>query len=151
MYFILLGRLKGILDNINNSFQCYKCGTCCENLFSNSIIVFPSDIDRICKTMKIKKKEFITKYCIRKDILYENSSIKIYFMKVEKDRKCAFLDNRLCRIYEVRPIQCKRTPYNFFAYKKLWEYMPCVDNEKYIDGQSYNEDIELIRELLKGY
>ena len=29
--------------------------------------------------------------------------------------------------------------------------MPCVDNEKYIDGQSYNEDIELIRELLKGY
>ena len=38
-----------------------------------------------------------------------------------------------------------------FAYKKLWEYMPCVDNEKYIDGQSYNEDIELIRELLKGY
>jgi Fe-S-cluster containining protein len=101
--------------------------------------------------MKIKKKEFITKYCIRKDILYENSSIKIYFMKVEKDRKCAFLDNRLCRIYEVRPIQCKRTPYNFFAYKKLWEYMPCVDNEKYIDGQSYNEDIELIRELLKGY
>ena len=69
----------------------------------------------------------------------------------KKNRKCAFLDNRLCRIYEVRPIQCKRTPYNFFAYKKLWEYMPCVDNEKYIDGQSYNEDIELIRELLKGY
>ena len=60
------------MDNINNSFQCYKCGTCCENLFSNSIIVFPSDIDRICKAMKIKKRSSL------QSIVLE----RIFYMKI---------------------------------------------------------------------
>lgn len=151
VYFILLGRLKSILGNINNSFQCYKCGVCCENLFNNSIVMFPSDVNRIHKEMKIEKKEFLTRYCVHKDISYGNSSIRVFFMKVEKNRKCVFLNNNLCTIYNIRPIQCKKTPYNFFPYSKLWEYMPCVNREQYIKRNSYTEDMELIKELLKGY
>ena len=151
MYFILLGRLKCILGNINDLWQCYKCGICCENLFTNSIIIFPSDVNGICKEMKIEKKEFLAKYCVSKDIPYGSTSIKVFFMRVKKDRKCVFLNNSLCMIYHIRPIQCQKTPFEFFAYSKLWEYMPCVDKEQYIEEKSYDKDVKLIKELLNGY
>lgn len=150
-YFVLLWRLKNTLSNINNLFRCYKCGICCENLFPNSIVIFPSDVIRICDGMNMEKKVFLAKYCVGKDIPCGDSSIKVYFMKVGKDRKCVFLNNSLCTIYNIRPTQCKKTPYDFFAYKKLWGYMPCVKGEYYSERKSYDEDMELLKELLHGY
>lgn len=85
------------------------------------------------------------------DVSYGNRSVKVYFMKVEKNRKCVFLSNCLCTIYDARPIQCKKTPYDFFAYKELWEYMPCVNKRYYVEQKSYGQDMELVKELLEGY
>lgn len=39
----------------------------------------------------------------------------------------------------------------FFAYKELWEYMPCVNKRYYVEQKSYGQDMELVKELLEGY
>lgn len=139
------------MNNTNKSFQCYKCGLCCKNLFQNSIVIFPSDAERICRVIGISKKEFLVNYCVDKNIQYGNKSVKVFFIKVDKSRQCAFLRNNLCTIYPDRPIQCQRTPYDFFSYIELWKYMPCIIKNEYPEGQSYFGDRELVNELLKGY
>lgn len=133
------------------TFRCSKCGECCKNLCLYSIVVFPSDVKRICNDMGISKDEFLASRCDFKDITSGNKSTRVYFLKPDENNECFFLKDRLCSIYKIRPVQCVRTPYEFFSYISLWEYMPCVNANEYVEGYSYTDDIKLVRELLYGY
>lgn len=139
-----------MLENLS-FFECYRCGMCCKNLLQNSIMIFPSDAKRISEAIRVTKEQFLTQYCEFKEVTYSTGCLNVYYLKINKTRQCMFLENDLCSIYKYRPVQCKRTPYDFFSYKSLWEYMPCVNKEKYLEGKSYSKDMELIHELFTGY
>ena len=132
-------------------FYCNMCGCCCKNLDEYSIILFPSDIAYMSEEFAISKEEFTVRYCVKKDIEYSDKHIVVYFMKINADKKCQFLKDDICTIYDIRPTQCRYTPYNFFAYYELWGYMPCVKSKLYPEGNSYERDMKLIEELRNGY
>lgn len=133
------------------TFKCSKCGECCKNLLLYSIVVFPSDILRICNNMCISKNEFLTSRCDFKDMIFGNKSIRVYFLKPDDNNECIFLKNNFCSIYQIRPVQCAKTPYGFFSYSSLWEHLPCVKADEYPEGFSYSDDMKFVKELIHGY
>jgi len=91
-----------------NADACKECeGNCCIGE-SGYIWVNPKEIENIANFLNMKKEDFINKYLIKVGYKY---SIK------EKPYKngyaCIFFEKG-CKIYDVRPKQCRTFPF--------WEY-----------------------------
>lgn len=128
--------------------QCTQCGFCCRNLKRYSVMLFLDDIQNLSEALKISNNEFIEYYCEYDDIVFEDDFIHICYLKTN-NTDCPFLEGNLCSVHSKKPIQCKRTPYHFFSYYEIWGYMPCVQKEYYPEGNSYEEDIALMKKIMK--
>lgn len=79
--------------------NCLDCGNCCK---TTSPIFRDADVRRISKNLRMKEKEFISKYL---KIDEENDYV------LQKS-PCAFLaDDNSCGIYDFRPLACKEYPH----------------------------------------
>jgi Fe-S-cluster containining protein len=79
--------------------DCLNCGNCCRSLGPR---ITEADIDKLCKALKIKSKDFIEKY-LRVD---EDSDF------VFKSMPCPFLaEDNYCMVYENRPKACREYPH----------------------------------------
>ena len=151
MYFQVLRRQENLLIMKKcdvKQIQCKQCGFCCRNLKKYSIMIFPEDIRKLSENLAITENEFIESYCEFDDMLFEDERIHICYLKTD-NIDCPFLRENLCTIHSQKPIQCKRTPYHFFAYYDIWGYMPCVNKNNYPEGKSYIDDIELIKKFIE--
>lgn len=128
--------------------QCKQCGFCCKNLKKYSVMLFNEDIQKLCKELAINEDEFIESYCEYDDIMLQDKSIHICYLKTN-NTDCPFLKENLCTVHLQKPIQCKRTPYHFFAYYDIWGYMPCLSKECYPEGSSYIDDIILMKKFME--
>lgn len=127
--------------------KCKQCGFCCKNLKRYSIMLFPEDIEKLCKVLMITDKMFVENYCEYDSILFENKEIHVCYLKTN-NIDCPFLKDNLCTVHLQKPIQCKHTPYHFFSFYEIWGYMPCVNKETYPEGNSYKDDIALMKKFI---
>lgn len=84
-------------------FECRQCGKCCTGA-PGTIYVGKDEIDKIAEFLQIPVSRFIDKY------LYpykDNHSI------FEDNQGCCLFYKDGCRIYPVRPVQCKTYPFWF--------------------------------------
>lgn len=151
MFFRVMRRLENLYNmkkcNIN-AHKCKRCGFCCKNLKRHSVMIFPEDIQNLSKKLVMNEKEFIETYCEYDNILLEDNIIHMCYLKTNHV-DCPFLKENLCTVHSQKPIQCKRTPYHFFAFYEIWGYMPCVNKECYPEGNSYRDDMALMEKLMK--
>ena len=90
---------------------CQNCsGRCCVGE-SGYIRVSPEEISTIALKLSMSKEEFINKYLLK--IRYRFTIKEIAY---EGGYGCVFFDmeKKMCRIYDVRPSQCRTFPF--------WEY-----------------------------
>ena len=106
-----LGRLKSgdprkvdsafhrIHEEVFEEIDCLTCANCCK---TTSPIFYPTDIDRISRTLRLKPGDFIERYLrIDEDNDY-----------VLKNSPCPFLDaGNYCSIYDDRPKACREYPH----------------------------------------
>lgn len=85
-------------------FQCQACGRCCTGP-PGYVWVNGSEIERIASHLGISIAEFVTRYA--RVVEGRISLIEL------ANGDCVFLDSvsRLCRIYAVRPRQCRTWPF----------------------------------------
>ncbi|KPU45178.1 flagellin N-methylase [Oxobacter pfennigii] len=132
--------------------KCKKCGTCCKvdkRYNYISVVIFPSDLSTIADFLDISCVDFLSKYCIH-TILKCDSNYDIYLLKA-KDGKCVFLGDSLCKIHEVKPLQCKLAPHDFFATTNLWDYLPCYKAKVSDKFEVTEEEVDLVKSLMAGY
>ncbi len=97
-----MGKVKELLlNNEKVEFHCMNCGNCCS--IDGHVFINQEEISAISKYMAITIEEFLEKFTVS-----INDRIRI---KGDYYNKCIFLDNNSCRIYSVRPKQCKTFPY----------------------------------------
>jgi uncharacterized protein len=86
-------------EAVFEEFDCLTCANCCK---TTSPIFYPTDIDRIAKSLRMKPGDFVEKYLrIDEDNDY-----------VLKSSPCPFLDgDNYCMIYEDRPKACREYPH----------------------------------------
>jgi Fe-S-cluster containining protein len=113
-----------LLDEIKDGFKfiCIECGRCCKGVGDGYVFVFDREIKKICRFLKITQKEFKEKYSEEIEAEFrkfthhykptkKKTYIKTSVLKQDKDDgSCIFLSSDLCRIYDVRPMQCRTWP-----------------------------------------
>ena len=91
------------------AFECARCGNCCAGPGEGYVWVKPADIDAIAEFLNMPVEAF------RKQ--YVRSVLKRFSLVEEpKSKDCCFLEyddegKSMCRIYPIRPIQCRTWPF----------------------------------------
>jgi len=100
------------VDGFNYSFNesaCASCGGACCIGESGYIWVKRDEIEDIASYLNLSLEEFAQKYLIRAKNRYSLKEYKVDGLGYS----CIFFDTnkRLCKIYEVRPKQCRSFPF----------------------------------------
>ena len=127
-------------------FTCKQCGNCCSGS-PGYVFLSEKDMEEIAKFLKFTVEEVKKKYC---------RFAKNKWALLEKaNYDCIFLQDRKCRIYPARPIQCKTYPFwpDLLQSKEHFEsissYCKGLNNPK--DVFSYEEIQEKLKEYLEHY
>lgn len=102
---------KKLSDMIKDTgFQCKNCAGCCMNEFGdNTVIVYPSQIKKICDKYGFKRENFVIP--TPSDDRDKEGNIHTFEWILKKNGDCIFLKEKLCEIYECRPFICKTYPF----------------------------------------
>jgi Fe-S-cluster containining protein len=86
-------------NEVFEEVDCLTCANCCK---TTSPIFYPTDIERVAKSLRMKPGDFIDQYLrIDEDKDY-----------VLKSSPCPFLDaDNYCKVYESRPKACREYPH----------------------------------------
>lgn len=125
---------------------CKKCGKCCKGTMGP--LIFPSDVEIICRFLKISHQEFYRLYCEQQILSLKTKEIIAYSIR-KTGNACTFLSGCLCKIYKVRPYQCRMAPYKFLSESKLWGHLECLDENRLKNSNSSKLDKKIFKELLE--
>ena len=121
-------------------FSCQQCGACCGG-GPGYVWVRQEDRSRIASFLGVDEEQFVERYCRR-------ALGKVSL--VEKDNlDCVFLEPEGCRVYPVRPPQCRTFPFweRYLEDREAWEGLgdrcPGI-------GQGKLHTCEEIRRILRG-
>ncbi len=85
-------------------FECTGCGACCTGDASRYVAAGPLEQEKIRTFLNISRAWFRRRYLTRVDANTEGLRIA--------QGQCVFLDDQhRCRIYSVRPVQCRTYPW----------------------------------------
>ena len=83
-------------------FKCTGCGKCCQG--PGLVTLNLEEAEKISEHLDISIEEFFN--------LYGKKVNGKYFLKdLPGTEDCIFLENKQCKIYHLRPTQCKTFPY----------------------------------------
>ncbi|KPK33027.1 MAG: hypothetical protein AMS24_02465 [Chlamydiae bacterium SM23_39] len=96
-------------------FKCTSCGKCCTGA-PGFVWLSQKEILKISNFLKISKNSFLKKYTIKVKNL-------ISLKEKKPSYDCIFLENKKCKIYKIRPLQCKTYPFwpQNLTSKKAWK------------------------------
>lgn len=105
-------------------FVCTACGECCRNLNEKRAVFLNSeDLARIAQSLKISVRDFEHRYCASECVELAEGGPRIVQLAAGADGNCPFLkEDGLCGIHQVKPHQCRATPYNFFFEASAFAY-----------------------------
>ena len=136
--------MMGKFYNQGLKFECAGCGECCR-LPGGGVEVAISEAREIAAYLNISYNSFVNEYCIS-----DEDGLKI---KDNDLQHCIFLEHGRCKIYEVRPLQCRTFPFwpenikSQYRWNLLKDFCPGIDS-----GRHYSIDrIEGIRLMQKNY
>ncbi|MEN7972635.1 MAG: YkgJ family cysteine cluster protein [Verrucomicrobiota bacterium] len=116
--------------DILKTFECKGCGTCCR--WTGSVLLTDRDISVLAAGLELSEQEFIDQHT-------RLAPNRIQLALTDKsDGSCSFLEGNRCRIYGIRPEQCRSFP---FAWS-VPEGCPALDelaaNQKNIEQREGN-------------
>lgn len=87
-------------------FECQpECGQCCTSeLREGSLFLEPDDLGRLARHLGLTERDFVRRYTVDEG----EGELEL---AMDGDGSCPFLERALCRVYEVRPLQCRTYPF----------------------------------------
>ncbi len=113
------------------SFECQRCSSCCRH-DPGYVFLSEKDINRLTCFLKLKKEDFINKYCKTVSV----GTFKRISIIEKSNNDCWFWDDNGCKVYEARPLQCRSYPFWFSCLADLntWngeeEHCPGINKGK---------------------
>ena len=97
---------KRKLDDLENHFQCLRCGACCK--WEGPVRVDMEEITQIAAFLAIEKDIFI------RDFTRLAPDRKSLSLLEKEDGSCLYLDEEKgCLIQQVKPLQCREFPFHW--------------------------------------
>lgn len=86
-------------------FECTGCGACCVGRPDDYVALRPGEAEQIAAFLGVDLDQLKQRHLVK---LNE----RVLGVRLRDDGPCVFLDeNRRCRIYPARPLQCRTYPY----------------------------------------
>lgn len=98
-----MGKKKERFYDNGLKFACTGCGGCCK-LDGGKVFLTGQEVETMSEFLDISTDSFIEQYVKNKE--YEK-----YLLKDGQNDNCIFLEDERCKVYPVRPIQCKTFPF----------------------------------------
>jgi Fe-S-cluster containining protein len=100
------------------SFRCTGCGKCCTG-FPGYVWVDEDEIQKMAEFLGISIDLFKRKYTRQRDNRYALIELP------SRNFDCIFLQDKQCRVYAVRPRQCRTFPFwkEHLKSKTSWEHV----------------------------
>lgn len=120
-------------------FECTRCGNCCR-LPGGKVYLNKGEVQEICHYLNLGHDDFTQSYC--------KTDGNRHHLNDGIDTGCCFLENNQCRIYPVRPLQCRTFPFwpenlkSQYRWKQLTSLCPGI-------GRGNLHDAEWIQQILK--
>lgn len=117
-------------------FRCTGCGACCTGGVNHEVALTSREAERIRKTLDVTPAWFRKRYLTRDDP--DQPGIRL-----GRDGRCPFLGrNGRCRIYAVRPRQCRTYPWwpELISSRAAW-----LDEARRCEGMNQGEVVPLER------
>ncbi len=93
--------METYFKKIGIEFDCQQCGKCCDT--DGYVFVSVREAGRMARYLSLSRKEFLEQFTRKvKGNLVFKSGVR---------EKCLFLEKGKCRVYSVRPAQCRDFPY----------------------------------------
>lgn len=86
------------------AFECQVCGRCCAGPEEGYVWLNEAEIRALAEFLRLEEAEFRARYIRR---LGRRWSL----VEKKKGRDCIFLEEGRCRVYPVRPEQCRTWPF----------------------------------------
>ncbi len=86
------------------NFKCKVCGKCCKG--EGFVKVTETEIQEIADFLNILKEEFINQYT-------RPGMPGDYWLTEKPGHDCIFLEENICKINNVKPMQCRNFPYSW--------------------------------------
>lgn len=86
------------------AFECTECGRCCAGPAEGFVWATDEELQAIARHLGMSEQAFRKKYVRR---VGRRQSL----VEEPKSKDCIFLDGKRCRIYAVRPTQCRTWPF----------------------------------------
>jgi uncharacterized protein len=96
-------KTASFLDKVD--FSCQRCSDCCR-IDPGTIMLTKKDAERIAAHLKMTLKDFLKECCYN----IKTGSKKLVSIKEKSNYDCLFWEKG-CKIYSVRPIQCRTYPF----------------------------------------
>jgi len=130
-------------------FRCQRCALCCGDTENRvrQILLLNTEAEHISKKTFRGLDQFAEKV--------EGSEPYVYMIKKTEDGRCLFLRDRLCSIYEIRPIICRFYPFHLKNLRGLHVFnytdeCPGIGKGPYLEriffGRMFKNFIKLMRE-----
>ncbi len=121
-------------------FRCMRCARCCGNTKDKirSILLLKIEADRISKGTLIGLDKLAEKI--------KGFEPYIYQMKKTEDRKCVFLKDNSCFIYQIRLLICRFYPFQLKNLRNNRYFFTYTD-----ECPSIGNGSQLKRDFLKGF
>lgn len=118
------------------NFKCTGCGQCCTGA-PGYVWVTEQDIIAMANYLNLSLDEFSNRY-----IRIVNGKYSLREVGLHND--CVFLENKKCRLYDVRPKQCRTFPFwpKLLKSKEEWEKAA-----KYCEGISKEAPLVTLSEI----
>ena len=146
------GKLYDIKDIVKaDTNGCKNCNDCCYDV-GDLVVLNPFDIHEITKTLGLNFYELLG----NKIELRNNNKISLPYLKMQKDKRCSFLNKEgRCTIHSSRPNICRLFPLGRVYQDNDFKYFLQVGNcpkkelkditvEKWIGIENYKENKEFI-------
>lgn len=122
----------GLSGCYNNCTNCSSRSKCC------------SQFDRINLPVLNKNEIISIKKYTKNDDFYDTIDENIFSLRAINN-KCIFYKNGKCKIYKVRPTDCRLFPYDIIRIDKKYYLViydiDCIDIEKFISENYCDEDL----------
>ncbi len=137
------------------NFECTGCGECCR-LPGGKVEITPEEARTIAHYLRLEYSDFTSRFC--------SGTETGYHLLDNWQGHCIFLQENGCRIYPVRPLQCRTFPFwpenlkSHSRWRTVGEFCPGINSGnlysfhqiREICGWQRNRDEEVRNRLLRG-
>lgn len=89
-------------------FGCTACGGCC-HLGNKHVFLTIHDVQRISSKFQLSANEWGQQYCrIR---VHHKQNARLLVLRKKANGECIFLAGEKCSIHDVKPLQCRNSPF----------------------------------------